>query len=254
MKKFLTSIFVLTLSFGAFAQQFNLGKVSFATDSVWIISGNGITQIWSDAVQTDSCSNKKISFDNTFTFNCERRGEMLIRTDNSWKTSELKIDCRPNPGQKGNLFSWLAVSELKDVLCPAPWRVPTIQDFIDLDIAIGGYAMREQALNELRPGMCFDYRLPIIRDKLINDWGGAYGGFINSVGQMMEQGLSGYYWTLSEKSMRNVPAFVLIKTTEAHYFRFESNGYIDIPRRNSEIPPIGAPKGSGFALRCVRDN
>jgi len=48
------------------------------------------------------------------------------------------IDCRSNPGQKGDLFSWRAVSELKDVLCPYPWRVPTVQDFIDLDIALGG--------------------------------------------------------------------------------------------------------------------
>jgi len=40
-KKIIISFFALVLSLNAFTQQFNLGKVSFATDSIWAISGNG---------------------------------------------------------------------------------------------------------------------------------------------------------------------------------------------------------------------
>ena len=134
MKKNLTIILAIALSFGVFAQQNTwpsaLGNVSFATDSTWTISGNDIFQIWSDAVQTDYCSNKT-SF----------RGGLNVKENNEYIDNEwvhFYVDCRSNPGQKGDLFSWLAVYELRRELCPYPWRVPTVQDFIDLDIALGG--------------------------------------------------------------------------------------------------------------------
>ena len=182
MKKFTTSILVLALSLGVFAQPntwpSTLGNVSFATDSTWTISGNGIFQIWSDAVQTDSCSNRT-----EFDGGC---GNIVIGYN-------FNIDCLSNPGQKGDLFSWQAVYELRYELCLYPWRVPTKQDFIDLDIAFGG-------TGRLRNG-----RIQFVTDNYINRWGGTYAGTSkkNTIcGQVLltGQGLFASYWSQSQST------------------------------------------------------
>jgi uncharacterized protein (TIGR02145 family) len=97
----------------------SLGTVGFATSETWKI-GN---QEWSDAVTATACN--KTTFDG---------GE---------KTN-FNADCRSNPNQKGDLFSWCAVYRFQDQLCPAPWRVPTKKDIIELDIALGGTGKRQE--------------------------------------------------------------------------------------------------------------
>jgi uncharacterized protein (TIGR02145 family) len=188
----------------------SLGRATFATDSIWAISGNGITQIWSDAVQTVNCSNKT-SFNG---------GDFL--------TSNYNIDCRSNPNYKGDLFSWRAVSELKDELCPKDWRVPTLQDFIDLDIALGGTGsagIDNSGQNN-----------PILRDKYLNVWGGAYGGTAaNGISSIQQQGLQACYWSQSDH----------IQGT-GHNLRFNASGDVN--------PQNRANKAAGFTLRCVRNN
>jgi len=210
MKKLLLSLFALTLSFGVFAQQFYFGKVSFATDSVWIISGNGITQIWSDAVQTDRCSNKT-SFDG---------GDK--------ETSTYNVDCRSNPGQKGDLFSWRAMNEFKNELCPAPWRVPTEQDFIDLDIALGGAGTLYDPSFDgaLNASLHWRYR---------NVWGASFSGFCSSDGSLSGQGSSANYWSQSDGNADY--GIVLF---------FHTNG--------GPVQFTAGEKRMGFPLRCVRDN
>ncbi|MCL2028733.1 MAG: fibrobacter succinogenes major paralogous domain-containing protein, partial [Bacteroidales bacterium] len=95
-----------------------LGIASFASDTIWTISNGTITQTWSDVVQTDSCSGKT-AFDG-----------------GNYTTSFYNVDCRSNPGQKGDLFSWRAVKEVVGI-CPQGWRVPDTADFRNLDIALG---------------------------------------------------------------------------------------------------------------------
>jgi len=219
MKKFNISILALALSVGGFAQQFNLGKVFFATDSTWTISGNGIFQIWSDAVQTDSCGNKT-----------EFHG------GDEW-ISLFKIDCRSNPSQKGDLFSWLAISELKDELCPYPWRVPTKQDFIDLDIAFGGDGRNRYFGDVGQPLAQF------VTDNYIIRWGGNYVGYCSFRGELSSQGFWGQYPSLSESEEYGIYFYVL---------RF----YTDFPGISHAIlnPQQLTGKTSGNPLRCVRDN
>jgi len=210
MKKNIISFFAVALSFGCFAQQFNLGKVSFATDSIWVISGNGISQIWSDAVQTDSCSNKT-------TFN----GSIFDRDIND---IVFFVDCRSNPNYKGDLFSWLAVSEFKDVLCPYPWRVPTKQDFVNLNIALGGIEYNDQLST-------------IIQNKYLTDWGATYGGYSVLRGSLWSQNNGAFYWSQSEIGAHN-----------GYYLNFEQEDDM------VEELTIMSNKGLGLSLRCVRDN
>jgi len=216
MKKNLTIILAIALSFGVFAQQNTwpsaLGNVSFATDSTWTISGNGIFQIWSDAVQTDYCSNKT-SF----------RGGVDDGAIWDPKWVSFNIDCRSNPYHKGDLFSWRAVHDLKEELCPYPWRVPTKQDFVDLDIALGGTGKHQ-------------IRVPTLRDKYLNDWGGDNGGFCSGMnGVLFMQGFDGRYWSQSEFDINH-----------AFFLFFSSHDHV----RASAV----MDKANGHSLRCVRDN
>ena len=214
MKKNLTIILAIALSFGVFAQQNTwpsaLGNVSFATDSTWTISGNGIFQIWSDAVQTDYCSNK-------------------TEFSGWYRNIGLNIDCRSNPGFPGDLFSGQAVFDLRNELCPYPWRVPFRNDFIRLDIALGGDGSVRTRFHILPD------TLRMVTDRYLNDWGGTLGGFVNSSGYLGNQGRYAYYWSFTA----NGP-------NEAFFLFLGMNGVV--------IPRDFHSRSYGFSLRCVRDN
>ncbi|MCL2412933.1 MAG: fibrobacter succinogenes major paralogous domain-containing protein [Bacteroidales bacterium] len=186
-----------------------LGNASFATDNIWTISGNGIIQIWSDAVQTDLCSNKT-TFDG-----------------GDHERSVFHISCRSNPDFPGDLFSWQAVYELRNELCPYPWRVPTVQDFIDLDIALGG-------TGESRLGTSSDIATPeFVFNNYITGWGGAFGGLVLPDASLHSQGLSGTYWSQTEHN-----------TIVGLRLGFSMEGHV--------TPHNGSFKDRGFSLRCVR--
>ncbi|MCL2027261.1 MAG: fibrobacter succinogenes major paralogous domain-containing protein [Bacteroidales bacterium] len=218
MKKFLYSAMILSLAFATSCDNNNadkpktwdtaLGKAGFATDSIWTISGNGITQEWSDAVQASDCSDK-----NTFSgYNSE--------------TSSYNVDCRSNPGQKGDLFSWRAVTEVEN-LCPEGWRVPDSADFRNLDIALG-FSGENRYSSEVN-GHSSQAQL----DRYFSDWGDAYGGGCGSLGSLYGQGLFGVYWSLSEDS-----------ADVGFGLYFCTNGVI--------YPQNWYYKGIGITLRCIR--
>ena len=176
----------------------NLGKVTFATDSVWTISGNGITQVWSDAVTATACQKP--------TFNVGSAGN-------------LNADCRSHSGFSGDLFSWCAVVRFADQLCPYPWRIPMMQDFIDLDIAMGGNGNNRDDTPEF------------VTENYVNRWGGAFGaGYIPS-GTLIVQG-SWSFWSLSYDGGR------------VFRLNFSTAGYVG--------PQSWGMKRYGFTLRCVR--
>ena len=167
------------------------GTTSFATTQTWKVGA----QTWSDAVEATGC--------NKTTFNGNNP------------------DCRSNPGYKGDLFSWYAVDSYKNQLCPDGWRVPTRQDFIDLDIALGGKGYTQYT--------------PSHRDKYLNNWGGVYGGLCDSYGTLGYQGSDASYWVQSEE----------YSSSSAYILLFDSIGYIS---------PDGSSitKNYGLSLRCVK--
>ena len=179
----------------------SLGIVSFASDRTWMID----TRIWSDAVTATNCD--KTSF-NTVCRSCENN-------------LSYNADCRSNPDYPGDLFSWCAVFRFQDELCPAPWRVPTREDFISLN-----RTLRDTIVN-FRP------KNPEIRDKYLNDWGGVYGGGCFLGGRLYDQGTHALYWSQSENN-------------PDHGYRlfFAENGVV--------YSAVGYFKRNGFALRCVR--
>jgi len=182
--------------------------VSFATNQTWTV-GN---QIWSDAVQMSYCSNKT--------------------------TYEgVGVDCRSNPGYKGDFFSWYAVDAYKDQLCPYPWRVPTRQDFIDLDIALGGEG--KVSYSEVHV------------QRYLNSWGAMYGGFAfpdlgPNIG-LANRGYAGYYMGIErdfETGCNCEPAVGLM----VHWPLF-----VSYPAVLPGAPLWYTHPGDAYTLRCVKD-
>jgi len=185
----------------------SLGTVTFDSRGHNVeISGNGITQIWSGVVTATNCQKEGFAGGVAGNFNA---------------------DCRSNPGFPGDFFSWCAVVRFADVLCPSPWRVPTRQDFIDLDIAMGGDGQNRFSSSSAIATSQF------VQDNYISLWGGAFGGWGNNIGGLHNQGLDANYWTLMEEG-----------ATTGHSLVFGVLGTLG--------PQNWQLKFQGHSLRCVR--
>jgi uncharacterized protein (TIGR02145 family) len=160
------------------------------------ISGNGIKQIWSDAVTATACN--KTTFD-------------------GGTKENYNADCRSNADYPGDLFTWCAVIRFKDELCPDPWRVPTREDFVDLNKALGGQGKDGDGDVDL----------------YIKAWGGAWSGFCNASGTVSTHGTFALYWSQTEISPTN--------GNKLHVF---SSGQI--------YALSSFEKNAGFTLRCIR--
>jgi hypothetical protein len=96
----------------------SLGRVYFVTDETWTVG----TQIWSDEVKADGCIKSNSNYD----------GGNINGT-------VFKADCFTDLAFiGGDFFSWCMVMRFRENLCPYPWRVPTKDEFIALDIALDG--------------------------------------------------------------------------------------------------------------------
>jgi uncharacterized protein (TIGR02145 family) len=176
------------------------GEVSFVSSQTWIVG----SQEWSDVVQATNCNKTTFS---------------------GGSSGNYASDCRSNPGQLGDLFSWCAVVRFKATLCPDGWRVPTTQDFVNLDIALGG------------TGGARDDKLQFIYDTYLNYtvWGGAFSGICYENGSLGAQGTSADYWSESPYNASN--GFCLRVTTSLA-------GFVG--------PQNWGRKDFGFMLRCVK--
>jgi uncharacterized protein (TIGR02145 family) len=174
----------------------NLGTVRFKTSEIWKIGD----QEWSDVVTATNC--QKETFDGG--------------TNNP---ANFNADCRKNITGFGDLFSWCAVVRFARHLCPAPWRVPTVRDFIQLDEALGGEGERRR--NDSKT--LVEY----------NIWGGGFGGFCDADGTLNDQGFGAFYWAISEN-----------RAGRGSRLNFFTNGYIS--------PQGWDSKALGHMVRCVR--
>jgi uncharacterized protein (TIGR02145 family) len=185
---------------------FDFGTVSFVSETertiTGIVDGETITQIWSEQVTATGCN--KTGF-------------------TGGTTGNYMVDCRSNPGY-GDLFTWCAVARYGNILCPDGWRVPTVEDFVNLDKAMGGTG------NNGASSVVLKYF-----GTGSNEWGSAYSG--DSGGAtgipLTGQGLYATYWAQSESNAD---------------YGYDSHMY---PGRYVH-PKNYNVKSYGFTLRCVR--
>jgi uncharacterized protein (TIGR02145 family) len=194
MKKIFTLIMLCGIITG-YAQITPRYAVSSRT---WRIEGNGVSQTWSDHINVPACD----------------------KTDFDGGTNDApRADCRDNPNYNDlYLYSWQYVNQNASTLCPAPWRVPTKDDFIALDKVLGGTGSWN--LNKA------------LVEKYINNWGGVYGGSISS-SPFGYPGSYASYWSSTR-----------LNSSYAYSLNFHTNGYV--------YPQKFYNQHFGFLLRCVK--
>jgi uncharacterized protein (TIGR02145 family) len=191
----------ITLSF-----EESLGTVSFVSDQTWTIEGRGITQIWSDAVQATGCQ------------------KFLRRFSGDAGDALYLADCRYNPDRTGSFFSWCAVANYGSSLCPEPWRVPTAEDFCNLDKIL------------FNSNMCYSRKKTSEQagEAFIDIWGGTFSGASGSRGNLYFQDEKSFYWSQTEYN-----------SSYAYHLTFDIQG-------NVISQNIDNLKSLGFLLRCIR--
>jgi len=182
----------------------NLGTVSFATNQTWTVGTGANRQVWSDAVIATACADRT-SF-------------------NGGVFENFNADCRnsvANVDFSGHYFSWCAVMRFADQLCPSPWRVPTVGDFVTLDQNLGV---------PIAPGGTFTGM-----DNGPN--GGIWGGarFTGHADNLTDD-ISRYWSSTAWGGASGARALFLTGANVSH-------------------PETGSfSRANGFALRCVRNN
>jgi hypothetical protein len=113
-----------------------------ASVQIWTVG----SQTWSDAINDPACDHD--AFTNS--------------------TSDPYCRSYSMDGPKWYLYNWPYVNANKNTLCPSPWRVPNKNDFVELDVALGGDGTA-------RTGVPLKW----ITDNYVNAWGGSWGRAAN---------------------------------------------------------------------------
>ncbi len=98
-------------------------------------------------------------------------------------------DCRNNDkfsDTRGYFYSFQYVTANGATMCPAPWSIPTMDDFVALDRALGGTGSSQTNT--------------ALRDKYFDDWGAQISGYASSFGiyNLTEASGEASYWTSEE--------------------------------------------------------
>ncbi len=145
------------------------GAITFLTSDTVIISKDGKTQIWSDVVMVE---------------NVDATYAPYAPGDTIFAASIIE-----NPGY-GNMFSWQAVNDYGSALCPYPWRIPSREDFVELDQLLGGTGSGATPSE--------------LVDVYINTWKATYGGQVTTTGQFADQGTNAVYWSNTENEASTI--------------------------------------------------
>ncbi len=175
------------------------------TTNIWEVAVAGGIQFWSDVINMPAC--------NKDTFN------------------SYSADCRNNWEPNGYYYSWWYVRDNGAALCPAPWSVPTVDDFVALDIALGGIGSY-QIDNALRG------------EYTGSRWGGQYGGYVNNRNPESVD-IQGNYWSRSVNPDAPI-------TYPANGSYGENIYVMQITSSSGVVDPMSYGYiGRGYNVRCV---
>ena len=179
---------------------------SWLKDTTWFYIYDTIEQRWSDAVVAVNC----------------RDTSLKTAHYSNWRSPIFHADCRINEGFKGHLFTWPAVDKFKNQLCPAPWRMPTREDFLDLN-----FAMRRLSINS---GTTLSVQY-------VDGWGAEFAGYSDGQNKLRSQGTHVMYWSQTRApDLRGSKfSYALIINSS----NFATTTYYNVYR--------------GFTVRCIKD-
>jgi uncharacterized protein (TIGR02145 family) len=180
-----------------------VGTVNFRTNEETVIKIDEENyQIWSDAVNASACQNRTAY--------------------NGGSSAPFLSDCRGNASHAGvSMFSWCAVVRFQDELCPGDWRIPSLQDFLKLNIVLGGSGDPGNITNAT------------VAPRYLSIWNGVYRGYYLAAGGALQSTANAIYWA-SES----------VDATTARWLSINVNSYNHVAQS----------KGFGLQLRCVRDS
>ena len=181
------------------------------------------TQIWSGAVFATACAKGNANSNNSFS------GGVVGNHYADCRQTLHTFNAGRAAGITGDLFSWCALKRFADQLCPAPWRVPTTEDFAILHQNLGYTLPVPGDVVDIIPNTYMGMSGTVSASTIGGTWGGArFTGSANLLSSA-----NSFYWSSSERGAVNV-----------HFLLFSALGV---------VPQTWLDKSNGFALRCVRD-
>jgi len=171
-------------------------------------TGGRSTQVWSRSVAASACNKTDFQGGSTANFNADCRSALTAFY--------------------GNNFTWCAVMRFANQLCPPPFRVPTQQDFIDLDMNLGGSG---SSISFAMLGQVFTDHLEQYIGSVLGQTGGIWNGFRFTAHTGTAALSTTAYWTSSHNG--SISQGVLMSA-------------------GSLNPQANVATSLGLALRCVR--
>lgn len=186
------------------------GEVTFRSDRTWIVGD----QEWSDVVLASNAEK------DTYT----------------GVTGETYIPDAMRNGAFGHMFSWAAVDQFAAELCPEPWHAPSTEEFVALDLALGGTGENFQPTNGLEDKYREQWGLEWVGQAFNSMISG--GGIDNGGANDVANGAG--YWATNDKG--GVMGAAL---------RVVDNDLFATPHPNI-MPDASIIKQYGFLVRCVK--
>jgi uncharacterized protein (TIGR02145 family) len=169
-----------------------------ASAQLWTVGSSPL--IWSDVINVPACNHEAFTNDYGIPY------------------------CRSffTNGKTWYYYNWSYVYINKDTLCPSPWRVPTKDDFIALDVAFGG-----SGVNRIGETQSW------VNDNYVTKWGGTYGVGIADGSSMTIVSTRSYSWSSTDYN-----------SISANILTFDTSGSVN--------PQDYSSRYYGFLVRCVR--
>ena len=138
-----------------------------------------------------------------------------------------------NADHFGALYNWYVVESEK--LCPDGWHVPSDEEWIALETALGGAGLAGGALKE--EGTAF-WKTPNLEASNASGFSARPGGYRSYNGTFNLMRISGYWLSTTQKSWYGSSPRVLYR-----YLKYDDQ---TLPRHIAE-------KTNGFSVRCVKN-
>ena len=160
------------------------------------------------------------------------KGKVAAGTITQFNFSLPEGDYRNNPDYKGYVYNLAYVKANKDKLCPAPWRVPSPDDMIKLDRALGGEGVNVETQAHVEKYLAAGFQYS--------------GRFRNQNGGEFQLKDNVGYLTSDREFADDTN-----KTSHLMIRREFSGGGWAVYLENA--PASSQDKTTGISLRCVRD-